>query len=183
MAALVPVAAATAGLVLCSTMVLRTSEALFSATTGTPSQSWQTGSVAISDDDGGTATFDTAVDGLLTGGQQLQKCITVTYSGSLASSASVELYGTSSGTLAPYLNLAIDRGTGTCGAFTVQQALFSGTLSGFGAAATDYDTGVGPWAPGTTGASTLYRFTVTVQNVAAAQSKSAAGTFTWEARG
>lgn len=180
-----PATAALAGLALCSVLVLRTSQALFSATTATPAESWATGSVVITDDDGGIALFDTATDGNLTGGQSLQRCITITYNGTLTTNAQVFLYGTATGTLLPYLNLAVDRGSGassaSCVGFTlIPTAVYSGRFSDF--PASTFETGLGPWLPGSTGASIVYRFAITVQSVAVAQSKTATGAFTWEAR-
>jgi len=183
------VAAALAGVVLCSVMVLRTSAAMFSGSTGNPSDSWATGTVALSDDDAGTALFSSAADGLLTGGQVLTRCIVVRYDGSLTSGTSVKLYGTATGTLAPYLDLTVDQGSGgggagSCSGFGLTSAgIFTGTLADFGTNASSFGTGVGTWTPASAAATMTYRFTITVQTVTGAQGKSAAGTFTWEAQG
>jgi hypothetical protein len=184
---LVPVACATAGAALCSTMVWRTSSALFSGTTSNSSNSWATGGVSLSDDSSSTALFNSGTDGLLSGGQTLTKCIKVTYTGSVTSGVSVKLYSTASGALAPYLNLTVDQGTGggfgSCTGFTVGTAgIYSGTVSGMATADTNFATGAGSWAPGSNGATQTYRFTVTVSSAAAAQSTTAAGSFTWEAQ-
>lgn len=184
------VVAVLVGVVLAATMVLRTTDALFTATTDNPSNSWTTGTVVLSDDDGGSALFSSGTDGSLTGGQVLTRCIVVRYDGSTATPVSVRMYGTATGALAPYLNLTIDQGaggggSGSCTGFAVSSAgFFSGTLDSFSTAtAGGYANGVGPWAPAGTGATVSYRFTITVQGSVAAQGKSASGTFTWEARG
>jgi hypothetical protein len=184
---LVPVAGAVIGATLCSTMVWRTSSALFSGTTANPSNSWATGGVSLSDDSSGTAMFTSGGDGNLTGGQVLTKCIKVTYTGSITSGVSVKLYSTATGALAPYLNLVVDQGTGgafgNCTGFSVGTAgIYSGTVAGMATADTNFATGAGSWAPSSTGATQTYRFTVTVSSSAAAQSTTASGSFTWEAQ-
>jgi hypothetical protein len=184
----VPVAGVAVGSVLCGTMVWRTSSALFSGTTGNASNSWATGSVSLTDDDSGTALFATGTDGNLTGGQTVTKCIKVTYGGSLTSGIGVKLYGTATGGLASYLTLTVDQGTGgafgNCTGFSVTTAgIYSGTLSNFASTATNYSSGVGSWAPSSTGATMVYRFTMVVSSSSSAQSTSATGSFTWEAQG
>lgn len=184
---LVPVIGVLVGVLLCSTMIWRTSSALFSGTTSNPSNSWATGTVSLSDDASSTALFSNGTDGTLTGGQTLTKCIKVTYTGGVTTGVSVKLYGTATGALAPYLNLTIDQGTGgvfgNCTGFSVTSAgIYSGTASGFATASTNFATGVGSWAPSTTGATMTYRMAITVQNSSAAQNLVASGGFTWEAQ-
>jgi hypothetical protein len=177
------------GLALTSTMVVRTTQAVFNGVTQTSANGWAAGGAAITNDYSAVAPFSTSTDNTLTGGQQLQKCLVVQYNGTNVP-ASVKLYATGvSGSLAPYLNLTIDQGTGgggsgSCGTFAVGTAgIYSGTVGGFGTASTSYATGVGSWAPGVVGATLTYRFTITVQNVAGAQNVTAAATFVWEAQG
>jgi hypothetical protein len=177
------------GLALTSTMVVRTTQAVFNNTTQTSANGWSTGGAAITNDYAATAPFSVAADSTLTGGQTLQKCLVVTYNGTTVP-ASVKLYASSvSGALAPYLTLVVDQGTGgagsgSCTGFNVgTSGIYSGTLAGFGTAATQFSNGVGSWAPNTIGATQTYRFTITVQNVPGAQNATAAGVFTWEAQG
>jgi hypothetical protein len=185
------VVAVLAGVALAATLVLRTTDALFTATTDNPSNSWATGTVVLSDDDGGvTALFNSGTDGSLTGGQVLTRCVVVRYDGTLTSGISVKLHGTAAGALAPYLDLTIDQGSGgggvgSCTGFSLSTAgVYTGTLDGFATAtAAGFTAGVGTWAPASNGATMSYRFTITVQSVAGAQGKSASGGFTWEARG
>lgn len=177
------------GLVITGLLVLRTTQAVFSGTTTTPTNSWATGGASITNDHTGTAIFSTATDGTLTGGQTLSKCVVVTYNGATTTGTSVKLYGSSSGSLAQYLTLTIDQGTGgggasgSCTGFSSSSTPYSaGTVADFGSTRTTFGTGVGTWSPSTVGATMTYRFTITVQNVAGAQNANATGTFVWEAQ-
>jgi Tfp pilus assembly protein PilW len=172
----IPVALLTSGLV-----ISQASYSAFSSVASNPASNWTAGSVAIADDDAGSALF--------TG----TKCITVTSSGSLASL--VKLYGVGSTTtngLSSFITLTVTQGTGgnfgSCTGFTplaTGSAVFSGTLAAFGTTATNYATGLGTWAP--TGASPetrVYRLTYTVDAAApnTSQNGTAAIAFTWEAQ-
>jgi hypothetical protein len=172
--------------------------AAYSATTDNAANSFATGTVALSDDDSGAAllTLVAAVPGATDTG-----CITVTYTGSLASA--VRLYGTTStgGTgLDAYLDLKVTRGSFTgaapafdaCTGFAPDAAdygsgagvVYDGTLLGY---PDDYATGVvdpptgGP-ASWTTGESHVYQLRVTLQDDVGAKGKTASQIFTWEAR-
>ena len=179
------------GAALTSTMVVRTTEAVFSNTTATSSNTWNTGGAALTNEAAVTAPFTVGADGTLTGGQSVIKCVSVTYNGATVP-ATVKLYAsTVTGALAPYLNLTIDQGTGggtggSCTGFALGTAgVFTGTLggpAGFGTANTQFSSGVGPWSPSVIGEKQTYRFTITVQNVAGAQNASASGVFIWEAQ-
>lgn len=182
------------GAVLCTGMVLRTSEAVFTADTRVPDNAWETGSVSLDDDSTGSALFATTSygggvpggDGLLTGGDALTRCLTVTYTGTITSGVAVRLYATAAGALAPYLDVVVEEGTGagrSCAAFVPSRTLYSGTLTGLATVAHDGASGLGPWEPATTGATRVYRFTVTVQPVSAAQGAQATADLVWEATG
>ncbi|WP_157767778.1 MULTISPECIES: hypothetical protein [Actinosynnema] len=185
------VGAALVGVVLCLTMVLRTSEAAFSGTVSNSPNSWETGSIALAENSSGSALYSSASNGRLTGGQAVTKCITVRYDGTITPSATIKLYGSATGALAPYLDLVVDRGADSftspapsCATFSARAGgVFRGTLDEFGSTATDYASGVGAWSTATNGATVAFRFTITVKSVAEAQNKTAAATFTWEARG
>jgi hypothetical protein len=174
-------AAAPVALVVASLLVWNASSSAFQATTTNGTNSWAAGTVAISDDDSGSAMFNATG---LKPGDTGAKCILVTYGGSLA--ATVKLYSAVTGTLGQYLDLTVEQGTGGtssgCGSFAAESTLYSGTLSGFGTAATNFANGVGSWTPGGAGATKAYRFTYTLQNNNAAQGLSASATFTWEAQ-
>ncbi len=105
----------------------------FSGQSDNQGTTFAAGTVQVSDDDSGTAMFN------LTGakpGTIIQKCLKVTYGGSL--SAQVRLFSDSTiGALGPYLNLTITPGSGgsfgDCVGFAPDAggALFDGTLEGF----------------------------------------------------
>jgi hypothetical protein len=167
----------------------------FSSTTQNTGNTFAAGTVIIGDNDGGTTpmlSFANASPGTTD-----TSCVTVTYTGSLASS--VRLYGTTSGTgLDQYLNLVVTRGSGAagfddCTGFTPDPTdligagngvIYSGTLQGFpdnyGAALVDPVAGSPEsW---TNPESHQYRFVVTVADNNAAQGLDASQSFTWEAR-
>lgn len=179
-----------AALVASGVVVSTASYAAFSSTTVNPTNNWTAGSVALSDDDNNTALF-TANN--LKPGSTGANCIAVTSTGSLPSA--VKLYGTNVSTtkdLAANVNLTIEQGTGggfgSCSGFTPAAtggSLYSGTVAGFGAASTNYATGVGTWAPtGTASETRVYRVSYTVSSTApnTVQGGTAALGFTWEAQ-
>lgn len=168
----------------------------FSATTDNSGNTFQAGTVAIGDNDAGSALFN--VSGMDPSDPPRTRCIVTTYTGTLPST--VRLYGATTGTgLADYLNVKVTRGTissptfSSCAGFTADAAdyrglgagvLFDGTLQAYpddyGAALVDPATGAPEsW---TTGEAHAYRFDVDLQNNDAAQGKDATQTFTWEAR-
>jgi hypothetical protein len=171
--------------------------AAFSATTASTGDSFASGTVALADNDSGTAmlSLSSAVPGNSDSG-----CITVSYTGSLASA--VRLYGTTTGTgLDAYLDLKVTRGGfsgappafDSCTTFTADATdyigsgsgvIYDGTLQGF---PDDYAAGrVDPLAASpetwTTSEAHVYMLQITVQNNPSAQGKDATQTFTWEAR-
>ncbi|GAA3347031.1 hypothetical protein GCM10020358_60280 [Amorphoplanes nipponensis] len=171
------------GIAVSSGVMWQASNAAFTAQTGNSANSWDAGTVALSDDDSGTAMF-AATD--LRPGSTGEKCITVTYSGSL--SASVRMYGSAvSGALAPYVDLVIEEGTGggsgSCAGFTPSGTAFTGTLAAFGSTATDFASGAGSFAPSGPAEATTYHISYTVNAATpdSVQGASAAAAFTWEA--
>ena len=181
----VPAAVAVSGLV-----VSHASYSAYSATTVNPTSNWATGSVALADDDLGTAAF-TAKN--LKPGSTGTRCIVVTSSGSLPST--VKLYATGASTtnnLAAHVNLSITQGTGgtfgDCAGYTplaTGGTLFTGTAAGLAAASTGYASGLGSWAP--TGAATesrTYQITYTISGSApdSTQGGTAVLGLTWEAQ-
>jgi hypothetical protein len=166
----------------------------FTGTTTNTGNSFSTGSVALDDNDNGVAMLS------LTNakpGDSDTSCIRIRYTGSLSST--LRLYGSISGTLAPYLTLTVTRGTDTspsfdaCSNFTADATdyngngagvVYSGSLSSF---PTSYATGIvdpttatpATWA---TNDVHSYRFVITLQDVNAAQGQTGSGSFTWEVR-
>jgi hypothetical protein len=173
------------GLVLGTGLVWPSSQAALTAQTSNRGNGFNVGSVTLTDDDSGTAMF--AVTGLQPGATG-QKCVAVTYAGSIDASikafvAPGDLTGTG---LGPYLNLTIEEGTGgsfgSCTGFTPATSDFSGTLAGFAGGSTSSANGVGTFTPtGGSGATTVYRFAYTVADTNAAQGRTATVRFSWEA--
>jgi hypothetical protein len=167
----------------------------FSGTTANPGNAGTAGTVALTDNDSGSASF-TLSD--VAPGDTDTSCIQVTYTGSLP--ALVRLYGTTTGTgLDPYLTLEVTRGTGAgtfddCTGFTADATnyigqgagvVYNGTLTAF---ADDWTAGVADprtasvpeaW---TTSEAHVYRLRLTVADNNSAQGKNMTQTFTWEAR-
>jgi hypothetical protein len=166
----------------------------FSGTTGNPGNTFEAGTVSLSDNDGGGTllSLTDANPGATTSG-----CIRVTYDGSLDSD--VRLFGSVSGTLAQYLTLKVTRGsdTGTfpnCN-FTADTrdyigqgagVVYNGNLSAFPASyaggLVDPDNSTGGAETWSNGEGHAYKLEVTLQNNTAAQGQSASASFTWEAR-
>jgi len=167
--------------------------AIFSDVFPNGSNEFVAGTVLITDDDGGIEMFN--LSGMKPTDAPVTRCILETYSGSLP--ARVRMYGTVSGTLASYLNLTVERGTGgtfgSCGSFSPDPTdylgsgpgvVYSGTLAAY---PINFSTGIvdppsGPLESWTTSETHAYRFTVSVQNNPSAQGTSASATFTWQAR-
>lgn len=174
-------AAAPLALVGSSLLVWQASTAAFSATTDNGANNWTAGTVALSDNDSGTAMF-TATG--LKPADSGTRCITVTYNGSLA--AAVKLHATASGTLGSHLTLTVEQGSGNapaaCTGFVSESTIYSGTVAGLASTASTFGTGVGSFAPTAAGQTKSYRFVYTVQDNQAAQGTTASATFTWEAQ-
>lgn len=168
----------------------------FNHLSSNPGNSLEAGPVDIGDDDGGSAMFDSLTN--VKPGDSFNRCIVVTYSGSLP--ASVRLHGTTGGTgLDQYLTLTVTRGTKSsgfsgCGDFTADGTtyisgkpagvIYDGTLAGYpdSSSAGIVDPVAGSPESWTESESHAYRFEVTVQNDSAAQGKSATQTFRWQAQ-
>ncbi len=170
--------------------------AAFDGQTSNASNSIQSGSVSITDNDNNVAMlgFSNAMPG-----QSDTSCITVTYNGSLNSN--VKLYGTTTGTgLDPYLNVTVTRGSfssapgyDSCTNFVADATnytgagagvIYSGTLQNF---ADSYTAGLVDPTSGTPetwtqGESHVYKFQISLAENVAAEGKNATQAFTWEAR-
>lgn len=173
---------AAASFLVMSAIVMQSSQAAFSAATENTGNSWAAGTVAITDNDAGSALFN--VSGLVPGDTQT-KCIAVTYNGSEA--AAVKLYARIDGGtgLGDYLNLQVTRGTGgdaSCTGFTAGENVYTGTLSNMASTNTSFATGAGTWAPTGPAQTATYRLTYTLQDDNNAQGKNVQSTFTWEAQ-
>lgn len=186
-------ASAAASLGLVSAMTAQATTAAFSDTTDNPGNTFTTGNVQITDDDGGATAMFSVSDMLP--GTTATRCINVTYSGS--QDAGVRLYGSATGTaLTDYLDLTVERSTGAAGGVSFsctgfddvnKLSVWTATNGDFGtflASKTDYATGADTWAPlGGTPTTVSYRFTVTLQDDNNAQGKSSTVALTWESQG
>ncbi|QDY90253.1 hypothetical protein E7Y32_08560 [Arthrobacter sp. UKPF54-2] len=186
-------AAVPAALLVSGVAVSQASYSAFSATTESAANSWKSGTVAISstaDKNTGTATF--AAENLKPG-STASKCITVTSSGSLASTVKLYAKGFTNDAkdLASYIDLAIYEGTGgnsACEGFTASTPAtpaFAGTVAAFGTKNTGFSSGVGSWVTkGASAETRTYQITYTVKPEApnSTQGGTAAVGFTWEAQ-
>ena len=188
-----------AALVASGLVVSQASYSAFSSSTANPTSNWTAGTVALTDDDGGTtadASTGTAMFQAtnLKPGSTASKCIAVTSTGSLASA--VKLYSssyTTSKDLGANITLNITQGTGggfgSCTGYTALTgsagSVYSGTVAGLSTAATSYSNGLGAWTPtGTASETRTYQVTYTVNAAAtnAQQGGTAAIALTWEAQ-
>jgi predicted ribosomally synthesized peptide with SipW-like signal peptide len=172
--------------------------AAFSSSARNDNNRFTAGSVALDDNDAGTAMF--SLSGMRPGDTD-SACIKVMYTGSLGST--VRLYGAVTGTgLQQYASLTVTRGTYTgaepsfdsCTNFSAdttsyisgQQAgvIYAGTLAGFpttwsSGVVDPYSTAPESWI---TGEAHVYRLQVTLGDNATAAGKNATQTFTWDAQ-
>ena len=171
--------------------------AAYTATGANGGNALEAGSVKLSDNGDGSSML--SLTGALPG-DTTSACIKVTYDGSIPST--VRLHGTTTGTgLDAYLDLKVTRGTyspsapafksctnfqpdGTNYIGAGNGVVYNGTLQGF---PDDYASGLvdplsGSPESWTTGESHVYRLDVTLQTDFAAQTKTAAQAFRWEAR-
>jgi hypothetical protein len=169
--------------------------AAFRATVANSSDTYAAGTVALSDNDAGTAMFTSLTSAAPTDSET--SCIKVRYDGTLASG--VRLYGTISGALAPYLTLTVTRGTDptptfdSCATFTPDATNYIGSGAGviysgaLGSFPTTYAGGIVDPTSGspriwTQNEEHVYKFVVTVGTNTAGQGQTASAGFTWEAR-
>lgn len=133
----------------------------------------------LGDDDGGAAMFGTP---LLVPGQQVVRCIQVTYRGT-ANTADVMLSAVADGPLTADLELRVERGRDgrfdDCSTFTPEVVLHDGTLAGFTAdhgrpaTALPVATGTAPGVPH------VFRFTVRLSDPAQQAGAVGSAHFEW----
>lgn len=196
------------GLLMSLAVTWSTTHAAFSASTDNVGNSWQTGSVVLTDSDSGSALFTSAGDGALTPGSTRARCIRIDYTGDLA--ADIRMYaGTPSGGatgLDPYLVMSVERGTDVsstttvaadCTGFTPTTTptfLYNAaqadaatadparTLAHLKAAHPDYAGGVVVSAATAPDTHLTLRISYAVKDDNGAQDTRSSATFTWEAR-
>lgn len=138
--------------------------------------------VELTDSAAGTALFGNET---LAPGMTVDRCIAVTYAGTVDVEP-VQLYAAAtSGDLAPYLDLTItigDHATGpssSCAGFLPSGTLFSGTLADFAATHSSYATGRTTWEPSESKETRGFRFSLSVRDEPAASGKSTTFGFSW----
>jgi len=165
--------------------------AAFSRTTQDTANSIASGNVLIADNDAGTFMWN--VTNQLPTSSAIVRCVRVTYTGSLP--ATVRLYTlTASSALDPYLNVTVEKGSmpaattyPNCTGFVSEATIFpAGSLQAFKTARNGWANGISAF-PGAqtawnTGDTLVYRFTVQLQNVFAAQGLTGLMDLTWEAQ-
>ncbi len=180
---IVRLAAIAAALLLLTILAVTRSEAAFSATTDNPGNSFSSGTVVLTDDDGGATAMFTATG--MSPGNPIVECITVTYSGNLLN-ADIKMYGSTTGTLDTYLDMTVEEGTGgsfgDCTGFTPASTIFNNTLENYATTHTNWASGLNVYTATVNPQSRTLRFTIDVQNNPAAQNDSSTATFTWEAQ-
>jgi hypothetical protein len=168
-------AAAAVGFLASSALVWQSSRAAFTASTDNTGNNWSAGTVTLTDNGSSSTLFD-ATD--LKAGSAGSSCVNVSYRGTV--DATVKLYGSVDGSLAPYVDVTVEAGAAGCAGSLAP--VYSGTLAGLAATAGSYANGVGSWAPaGRSGAQRGYRFSWRLRDDNAAQGLTAASRFTWEA--
>lgn len=124
--------AAAVAVLLMATIVVNRSEAALSSRGAAGSAVLSSGTVELTDDDGGRSLFDLHD---LTPTRPVQRCIEVTYNGTLLPVA-LTVRAEAVGALAEYLDVVIDEGAGggfeTCDAFTSSGRVFAGSLRELG---------------------------------------------------
>lgn len=168
-----------------------TYSAFSSATTNT-GNTFAIGTVAVSDNDTGSAMYSVTNQ---KPGDTVTSCLKVTYTGSL--DADMALFASAVGPVGNYVNLTVTPGTGNvtfpgCTGFTPDgAAIYNGTLKNFADTHASFSTGLvdNPgsatgWVPND---SVVYQFALTLQdnnlaNGGATALSTGAHSFTWEAR-
>jgi len=174
--------------VLVAGLVVTSSRAAFVAQSDNSANQVSSASIELTDNDSDGAMFN--LPGVLPA-VSYERCVDVSYAGNVDPTA-VRLYASAApgGDLAPYLDLTIEIGAATgatfsgCGSsFTATGTVYSGTLADFAANRGSYASPAATTAWDPVGPeSRAFRFTVSVQNVPAAENKSTTFGFTWETR-
>jgi hypothetical protein len=159
----VSLGAAPVAVLLAGAMVWQGSNAAFSSDTRNIGNSWETGSVALTDDDNGAAMFQ--IQNVIPN-QTGFKCIRVTAKSSVP--GLVKIYAADlAGTLGDYVKITIDQGTiglfaaPGCTGFVSDATEASQSLTSLMGTHANYGTGILPWSTDgvTTGESKAYKFT------------------------
>ena len=170
-----------------SVLVVTSSRAAFVAQNENVTNQVSSAAVDLTDNDSGTAMFNN-VTGLMPGSTET-RCIDVTYTGTVDPLA-VMLYssGAPSNTLAPYLNLTVEVGSDPtpvfrdCTGFVSAGTLYTGTVQGFHTTHGSYAAGLSAWDPSASPETRTFRFSISVQDVPAAEGLTTTFGYSWETR-
>ena len=160
----------------------------FTATALNENNTFETGSISLTDNDSDRVLFD--LDGLEPATAPARKCVRVAYGSTGALRSSVRLFGATSGALAEHQKLKVTRGSfggaapaeNGCSGFTASAGgvLFDDTLAAY---PDRWEDGIAdPDAAWDAGDSAVYELEVSMADTDAAQGKSATHAFTFEAR-
>lgn len=190
----VAVVATPVALMVSGALVWSSTNAAFTAQVNNGGNSWSTGTVVLSGDDGSNSTTPTVGTAMFTPtnlapGDTGENCVTVTYAGTLP--ANVKLYIgsalTGDATLAANINLVIKEGDGgaygNCTGFVPTATIWNDDLAALRASHTSFATGRGFWAA-TNGTVKTYQIAYELDAAApnSVQGKSAGATLSWEAQ-
>jgi hypothetical protein len=183
-------AAAPVAIIIAGLLVWQGSNAAFTAQTRSIGNSWDTGSVFLTDDDSGTAAFSLTN---VTPGQTGSRCLQVTSNSTVPGVVKVYLARLGAAGLENNITVSTEIGTGgtfgSCASFVATEpALPALTLNYVTAHYNDYATGVLPWTTaGTAGETKSYRVTwtfdttgLTQTQIDALQGKSVSADVIWE---
>jgi hypothetical protein len=174
---------------LAGAMVWQGSNAAFSADTRNIGNSWETGAVDISDDDGGAAMFQ--VQNVVPG-QTANKCIAVTATPSVPSTIKFYVGDLATDGLEPYVKVTVAQGTGggfsSCTGFVADQTEAAQSLASIAADHSNWATAILPWTtPGGSADVKTYKITwvfdtssLTQPQIDALQGKASSINFEWE---
>jgi hypothetical protein len=168
-------------------MVWQGSNAAFTADTRNTGNSWETGSVGISDDDGGAAMFQIQNVVPMASGE---KCIAVTASTTVASTIKLYVGDLAADGLEPYVKVTVAQGTGgsfsSCATFAADQTEASQSLAQIYADHASWANAILPWTTAV-GATKTYKISwvfdtssLTQTQIDALQGKAASINFEWE---
>lgn len=158
----------------------------FTATAGNDGNTFEAGSISLTDDDSAKVLFD--VHGLEPNSPPVRRCVTLKYGSTGGLASSVRLFGETNGALAEHLKLELTRGSflgpkpdgNSCTGFAASTTVFLGPLSRY---PQTWGTGiVDPNPTWRSGDTAIYEIAVSLTDSDGAQGKSATQSFTFEAR-
>ncbi len=137
--------------------------------------------LALGDDDGGGALFTLPA---AKPGESVTRCIRITYDGSPGQAVRLSAVAQGAGTLAPFIDVDIDAGSGGgfagCAGFSGTR-IYHGTLADLQTNHPDYDRGLTGFVPSAAEPAKTFRITVQVRDTNTAQGQAAGVTFAWTA--